>query len=1295
MSKRVVHGILLIFLLTGLLAVTPPTPTRAATASAVDESMLNADGTLNMSKLPAGSIDPSGWDVNLDPTRGPVFSPIASEGNWSDLGTTSPINDGVNTILVDGTDVYLGGTFSNAGGVDEADSIARWDGTTWHSLSNNGSGGGVISGNAVNKIIKVGSVFYVAGNFSGVNNTSNTIIPGSAYLAKWDGTAWSSADGDTTSAISGHVSSLAYLAGSPGYLYVAGEFTNADGIAAADRIARLNLTTNTWEALGADSGGDGAIDNWALSVAVDSAGTVYVGGFFTNADDIAEADYIAKWDSINEWQALGSTPLSSIVGDIVIDASNNVYAGGNFINAGGIAEADYIAKWNGSAWSALSNNGSGNGAVIKVNGGGGGTTVQDMQIVGNELYVVGLLGLANDATADYVIKYDLNTAAWSGFGNNGSGNGSISNAGYPYAIAFTGSILYVGGAFPDVNNSGTSINNSSNFAAYTSTNSWQSVGGENAFLTDNYINVIVSAGSNVYIGGSFANLNGDPSIDYIARWDGTTWHSLGNTGFYAGPLSLGNVQDIEVDGNNIYVVGAFTSANNNGNPIAGAVRIAKWDGTSWSAIGGGINNGTIYEVEVDANDNVYIGGSFTNAGGNTAADRIAMWNGASWNSLSSNGASEGAIASGNIYALEMQGNNLYAGGDFLNVVNSNNATIANTARLALWNGSAWSAVPNLTSPLNGPVYTMTISNSDLYIGGVFSDVNSMPAADYIARWNGTVWSALGSGSAGNGSLSHRVNTIVVRGSSVYVGGDFINVYNNDIEVTNAEYIARFDGTSWSGLGSNGASGSSINSYVTSVAIHENDLWASGGFQNVNNNGNTLKNADYLATFGLPAPTALPAGWVGSVSVTSDKNVVAVGRPHIDSEVASYDGFSAGSPTAFVPMLFKDAFGGSYDAALYVQNVSGSSAPITLQYFDSAGTLNCTKTDTISPLASKGYWLPSVTCDSGSLPTGWVGGVKIESEGQPIVAVGRPHIGSEVMTYNGFSSGSTSAFIPMLFKGAFGGSYNAAFYIQNVDTSNLATVTIEYFDSAGTLNCTKEDTIAPLASKGYWVPVATCDAGSLPAGWVGGVKITSDQPIVTVGRPHIGSQITTYSGFSAGSSSAFVPMLFKDAFGGSYDAAFYLQNVGASSASVTIKYYDNAGTLNCTKSDTLAPQASKGYWVPTATCDSGSLPTGWVGGVEVTSDQPIVAVGRPHIGAQVTTYNGFSAGNTSAFLPMLFKDAFGGSYDAAFYIQNTEATAASVTIQFYDSTGSLTCSRVDIIQPRATLGFWMPSTTCIP
>ncbi|MGE5376495.1 MAG: hypothetical protein ACM3XO_15665, partial [Bacteroidota bacterium] len=194
----------------------------------------------------------------------------------------------------------------------------------------------------------------------------------------------------------------------------------------------------------------------------------------------------------------------------------------------------------------------------------------------------------------------------------------------------------------------------------------------------------------------------------------------------------------------------------------------------------------------------------------------------------------------------------------------------------------------------------------------------------------------------------------------------------------------------------------------------------------------------------------------------------------------------------------------------------------------------------------------------------------------------------------------------------------------------------------------------------------------------------------------GTQVTTYNGFTGGGSSSYIPMLFKGAYGGTYNAAFYLQNTSATTpAGITIEYYSSDGTLSCTKTDAISPLASKGYWVPTETCNMGSLNAGWVGGVVVTSDQPVVGVGRPHIGAQVTTYNGFTAGSPNSYLPMLFKDAFGGTYDSAFYIQNTENSPATVMIKFYDTSGNLTCTRTDMISALATPGYWLPSVTCSP
>ena len=345
----------------------------------------------------------------------------------------------------------------------------------------------------------------------------------------------------------------------------------------------------------------------------------------------------------------------------------------------------------------------------------------------------------------------------------------------------------------------------------------------------------------------------------------------------------------------------------------------------------------------------------------------------------------------------------------------------------------------------------------------------------------------------------------------------------------------------------------------------------------NNGSQTYSMTDTLSPlaskgYWLPSIAGLGASWVGGVKVESNRNIVAVGRPHIGGEVTSYDGFSAGSPNAYVPMLFKDAFGGSYDSALYIQNVDPSNtANITIHFYDSSGNETYSMNDAISPLASKGYWLPSIA----GLGASWVGGVKVESD-RNIVAVGRPHVGAQVMTYNGFTSGSMTAYVPMLFKDAFGGSYDAALYVQNLDLANSADITIKYYDTSGNLVHTANDTIAALASKGYWLP----GISQLPVGWVGSAVITANRQIVAVSRPHVGSEVMTYQGSTVTGANNYLSMLFNKAFG-NYNSAVYLQNTSSSlTANITLRFYDTSGNLTCTKTDSLLPNATGSYWLPT-------------------------------------------------------------------------------------------------------------------
>ena len=82
---------------------------------------------------------------------------------------------------------------------------------------------------------------------------------------------------------------------------------------------------------------------------------------------------------------------------------------------------------------------------------------------------------------------------------------------------------------------------------------------------------------------------------------------------------------------------------------------------------------------------------------------------------------------------------------------------------------AWSALD--ATPLNGNVNAIVISGTDVYVGGQFIDVGGDPNADYIAKWDALTgsWSALGTT-----PLNNSVYSLAVNGTDVYVGGIFTN-----------------------------------------------------------------------------------------------------------------------------------------------------------------------------------------------------------------------------------------------------------------------------------------------------------------------------------------------------------------------------------------------------------------------------------------------------------------------------------------------------------------------------------------
>ncbi len=458
----------------------------------------------------------------------------AFNGNVNGTGT-------VYAILHDGTNLYIGGLFTNLAG-QTRERLARLNpgnGAPQAGFTNGVNG-------AVRALALEATGLLVGGAFDDIGGVEAF---GVARCDRETGAADPTWRGRTTALGAAVVRALAL--GSDGRVAVGGNFRFVDG------VSRRNLAL-----LGADGMVDPVFTNGvnaAVRALVWNGTHLYAGGDFTAVGGAARR-YLAK---LRTTDGAADTAFTNGVNNAVYALAaddNHLYAGGLF--------SGYIGKFSLNDGAAVTSFATAN------------SNVYALALSGTNLFVGGDFSVIGGAARERVARL----SAYDGAHNsnfNGAANGSV------YALATSGEYLFLGGDFTLV---GTNMLSRRCLAKLNKQHG--------AVLTDftNGANAAVHAlvldAAGLYIAGNYTNIGG------VARG------GLARLSFSDGAVDAaftngtdGQVKALAVNGPHVYAGGGFGAAGGAaasrlalfGWPVAAAIQPAPGDGrqvTIWGAPGG-------------------------------------------------------------------------------------------------------------------------------------------------------------------------------------------------------------------------------------------------------------------------------------------------------------------------------------------------------------------------------------------------------------------------------------------------------------------------------------------------------------------------------------------------------------------------------------------------------------------------------------------------------------------------------------------------------------------------------------
>jgi hypothetical protein len=663
----------------------------------------------------------------------------------------------IDAITVGNGKLYAGSGIWGNGSASKQASVWQYDGTSWSMIGGGGINGGWDETiDAISSLQEMGGALYV-----GTSGTAGQ----DAEVWSWNGSAWTKVGGDgaNSSWNAGTYGNVKTLANFQGSLYA-----GVGGISSGDGEV-WSWNGSAWTKVG----GDGANSSWNTTLYVVNAVTdnqfLYVALYGSGGTSYTDAE-VWRYNG-SAWEMIGGRSAYKSWGpgyesDVMSSAN---YNNKQYFGLHGTSPGDAVVyEYDGStgAWTPIGGNGT--------NSSWAGATYESVySLYADATYLYAGLG----QTSGDAEVWRYNGTSWAKIGGDGLNSGW--STGYEYVISMVGdgTNLYAGlgtgsgdgevwswsgSAWTKIGGDNTNSGWNSGYDSVSSMNyfggnlyaglgtssgeaevwkwsgsTWSKIGGDtvNSSWADSTYETVFSMTSDAtYLYAGLGDGAGDAEV---WRYNGSTWSKIGGDTVNSSwaDTTYERARSLASDGTNLYAGLGYST---------GEAELWKWDGSTWSKIGGDTVNSSWADATYEIIDTILVSGSNVLVGlgsAYTTDPEVWKWNGSTWTKLGGDGLND-TWSDGpheGVASLAINQGVLYAGLGWGS---------AGEAEVWSWNGSAWAKIGG--DGLNNSWNTdyEKVSSLVSYNGELYAGLGSSAGDAEIWKYDGSSWTKVGGDTVG-------------------------------------------------------------------------------------------------------------------------------------------------------------------------------------------------------------------------------------------------------------------------------------------------------------------------------------------------------------------------------------------------------------------------------------------------------------------------------------------------------------------------------------------------------------------